>query len=118
VYLPSDELERFGLDRSALEERRVTPAFRRLMAFQIARARRYFEDGSRVVPLFPDDGSRLTVRLMQRTYAAILDAIERLDYDVFRYRAYVSSSRKLMILGRAMWAERAWPASPAWERSA
>ncbi|HEU4588898.1 MAG TPA: squalene/phytoene synthase family protein [Gemmatimonadales bacterium] len=118
VYLPADELERFGLNRSALEERRVTPAFRRLMAFQIARARRYFEDGGRVVPLFPDDGSRLTVRLMQRTYAAILDAIERLDYDVFRYRAYVSSSRKLMILGRAIWAERAWPASPAWERSA
>jgi 15-cis-phytoene synthase len=118
VYLPADELRRFGLDRGALEERRVTPPFRRFMAFQIARARRYFDDGSRVVPLFPDDGSRLTVRLMQRTYAAILGAIERLDYDVFHYRAYVSSSRKLMILGRAMWAERSWPASPVWERSA
>jgi phytoene synthase len=118
VYLPAEELRRFGLDRGALEQRRVTPAFRRLMAFQIARARRYFEDGNRVVPLFPDDGSRLTVRLMQRTYAAILDAIERLDYDVFRYRAYVSSPRKLMILGRAVWAERSWSASPLWERSA
>ncbi len=118
VYLPADELQRFGLDRSALEERRVTPEFRRMMAFQIARARRYFKEGGRVVPLFPADGSRLTVRLLQQTYAGILDALERIDYDVFRSRAYVSSSRKLMILGRAMWAERPWIASFLSERSA
>jgi phytoene synthase len=106
VYLPLTELERFGLARKDLERRRVTPAFRALMQFQIARARRYFEAGSRVVRLFPPDGSRLTVRLLQQTYAGILDAIERLDYDVFRARAYVSTPRKLVILGRAMWSER------------
>ncbi len=106
VYLPADELRRFGLDRRTLEERRVTPAFRRLMAFQVARARRCFRDGSRVVPLFPNDGSRLTVRLLYQTYAGILDAIEALDYDVFRTRAYVTAARKLLILGRAWWTER------------
>ncbi|MGE5232255.1 MAG: phytoene/squalene synthase family protein [Deltaproteobacteria bacterium] len=105
VYLPGDELRRFGLDRAALEERRVTPAFRRLMAFQIARARRCFREGARVVPLFPNDGSRLTVRLLYQTYAGILDAIEALDYDVFRTRAYVTAPRKLLILGRAWWTE-------------
>jgi 15-cis-phytoene synthase len=112
IYLPADELRRFGLDRAALEERRVTPAFRRLMSFQIARARRCFKEGSRVVPLFPDDGSRLTVRLLQQTYAGILDAIEQADYDVFRVRAYVSRSRKLLILGRAWWMERARSTAP------
>jgi phytoene synthase len=106
VYLPAAELERFGVARKDLERRRVTPAFRALMQFQIARARRYFEAGSRVVRLFPPDGSRLTVRLLQQTYGGILDAIERLDYDVFRARAYVSTPRKLVILGRAMWSER------------
>ena len=100
------DYERFGLARKDLERRRVTPAFRALMQFQIARARRYFDAGSRVVRLFPPDGSRLTVRLLQQTYAGILDAIERLDYDVFRARAYVSTHRKLVILGRAMWSER------------
>ena len=70
------------------------------------RARRYFQEGSRVVRLFPNDGSRLTVRLLQQTYAGILDAIEALDYDVFRARAYVSTRRKLLILSRAWWAER------------
>jgi len=106
VYLPADELRRFGLDRRALEERRVTPPFRRLMTFQIARARRCFQEGARVVPLFPNDGSRVTVRLLQQTYAGILDAIEQVDYDVFRVRAYVSTPRKLLILGRAWWTER------------
>jgi phytoene synthase len=108
VYLPASELERFGLSRADLEARRVTPAFRALMQFQIDRARRYFDAGGRAVQLFPPDGSRLTVRLLQKTYAGILDAIERLDYDVFRARAYVSAPRKLRILGGALWTERTW----------
>jgi 15-cis-phytoene synthase len=75
------------------------------MRFQITRARRLFAEADPVVSLFPQDGSRLTVRLLQRTYAGILDGIERLGYDVFRARAYVSGTRKLMILGRAVWSE-------------
>ena len=105
-YLPADELARFGVADAMLEARRVTPEFRALMQFQVARARRYFAAADPVVSLFPADGSRLTVRLMQRTYAGILDGIERLDYDVFRARAHVSTPRKLMILGRAVLAER------------
>jgi len=117
VYLPIDEMSRYGLDRSRLEARRVTPEFRRFMAFQVSRARRFFRSGSSVVAAFPSDGSRLTVRLLQKTYAAILDAIERLDYDVFRTRAYVSAPRKLLILSRAVWSEREWPALSVREQS-
>jgi len=102
VYLPAEELAAFGLDRAALERQVVTPAFRRFMEFQIRRARQYFAAGEAVIDLFPPDGSRMTVRLMQHTYAGILDAIERHDYDVFRRRAYVSPPRKLAILGRAL----------------
>lgn len=109
VYLPAEELARWGLSRADLEARQMTPALRRFMQYQVTRARRYFDSGSRVVPLFPTDGSRLCVRLLQQTYAGILDAIERMDYDVFRARAYVSTPRKLLILGRACLAERAWP---------
>lgn len=105
LYLPADELAAFGLDRAALERRVVTPEFRRFMAFQIRRARQHFAAGDAVVGLFPADGSRMTVRLMQRTYSGILDAIERHEYDVFRLRAHVSSPRKLAILGRALWQE-------------
>jgi len=106
VYLPRTELAEFGLSRRDLEERRMTPELRRFMQWQVERARAFFDQGSRVVPLFPNDGSRLTVRLLAQTYAGILDAIERLDWDVFRSRAYVSTPRKLVMLGRAVLSER------------
>ena len=80
----------------------MTPELRHFVEAQVARARRYFAAADPVTDLFPADGSRLSVRLMQRTYAGILDAIERMDYDIFRGRAYVSGPRKLSILGRAM----------------
>jgi phytoene synthase len=105
IYLPADELARFGVDHTELARRRVTPEFVALMRFQIARARALFDAADPVVDLFPADGSRLTVRLMQRTYAGILERIEHQGCDVFRARAYVSGPRKLMILGRAVWSE-------------
>lgn len=106
VYLPADELAAWGLSRADLEARRLTPALREFLVFQVRRARQYFDAADPVVPLFPDDGSRLTVRLLQRTYAGILDQIEERGYDVFRGRAYVPFRRKLAILGRAMMRER------------
>jgi len=107
VYFPARELAEFGLNRETLERREVTPAFRRFMAFQVARARRLFDEADVVVSLFPDDGSRLTVRLLQRTYAGILGAIERNGYDVFRRRAHVGTAGKVLILGRE-WARHHW----------
>jgi phytoene synthase len=113
VYLPADELARHGVDPDALERREVTPAFVSLMRFQVTRARRLFRAADDVVDLFPEDGSRLTVRLLQRTYAGILDAIERQEYDVFRRRAYVSGPRKIGILLRATCPAARWSGWPA-----
>lgn len=118
VYLPRTELERFGLTRDDLERREVTPAFVALMQFQVARARRYFDAADAVVGLFPRDGSRLTVRLLQRTYAGILDVIEEQGYDVFSRRAYTTKRRKMAILARAFWAEHFAPMAVTQERSA
>jgi phytoene synthase len=111
-YLPADELAHFGLDDRALERREVTPEFVALMRFQVTRARRLFRAADSVVELFPPDGSRLTVRLLQRTYAGILDAVERRGYDVFRHRAYVSGPRKLGILARTVCAVAPWAGWP------
>lgn len=110
-YLPADELAGFGLSRADLEERETTPALREFMRFQVRRARALFDSADAVVPLFPADGSRLTVRLLQRTYAGILDEIGRRDYDPFRGRAYVSLPRKVAILGRAL--VGSWGRAPA-----
>ena len=102
LYFPATELAAWGISRADLERRRMSPRLRVYIAFQICRAREYFEAADPAIDRFPDDGSRLTVRLMQRTYAGILDEIERMDGDVFRARARVPFTRKLVILGRAM----------------
>ena len=106
VYLPREELARFGLTRADLERRVMTPDLKRFMVFQVDRARRYFRNADPVVGLFPRDGSRLTVRLLQQTYAGILDVIEEQGYDVFRQRAFTTTRRKMAILARAVWYER------------
>lgn len=105
-YLPLEDLAVFGLTVERLDERTVSDAFIALMKFQVARARALFDEASDVIPFFPPDGSRLTVRLLQKTYAGILDVIEQQGYDVFRQRAYTSTQRKLLILGREWLAER------------
>jgi phytoene synthase len=106
VYLPREELERFGLTRADLARRVVTPAVAALLQFQVSRARRTFEAADDVIRLFPRDGSRLTVRLMQQTYAGILDVIKAQGYDVFARRAFTSRARKLAILAQALWIDR------------
>jgi phytoene synthase len=102
IYLPAAELARFGLTREDVLAGTVDDRWRAFMAFQIRRARGYYAEGERVVPLFPADGSRLTVLLMARTYAGILDAIERQGYDVFAGRAHVGPAGKLRILARTL----------------
>lgn len=110
-YLPAEELARYELSHADLAAGTVDARWRAFMAFQIERARRYYAEGDHVIPLFPDDGSRLTVRLMQRTYAGILTAIERQGYDVFARRAHLGTLGKLGVLATSLAAHApAWPA--------
>ena len=67
----------------------VTAEVRRLLEFQIARARDYYRMAQPGIALLPNDGSRLCVRLMSTLYARILNAIEDNGYDVFSRRAHV-----------------------------
>ncbi len=98
IYIPQDELARFGVAESDLAEGRVGDGFRALMRFQIDRARRYYAQSEAGIPWLVGDSSRLTVRVMGRIYAGILGAIERQGLDVFRGRARVSAPRKLATL--------------------
>jgi len=98
VYLPQDELARFGVAEADLAEKKVDDHFRGLMRFQIDRARRYYAQADAGIPWLLGDSGRLTVRVMGRAYAGILGAIERQGYDVFHARARVSTPRKLATL--------------------
>mgnify|MGYP000050079896 CR=1 FL=1 len=81
VYLPQEDLERFGVEIGDLRLGRVTPAFRDLMAFEVARARALLLRGA---PLARDLGGRagLAVAAFVGGGLAALEAIERAGYDV------------------------------------
>ncbi len=98
IYLPAEDLRASGVTREQLQDGRVDGSFRRLMRFQINRARAAYREAEQGIDDLLGSSSRLTVRVMSRVYGAILDEIELLDFDVFRHRARVSSSRKLRLL--------------------
>jgi phytoene synthase len=100
IYLPQDELARFGVTEADLAAGRVTEAFRGLMRFQVDRARACYAEAEKGIPWLVGASSRLTVRVMGRVYGGILDAIEERDFDVFTHRARVSTSGKLRRLAR------------------
>jgi len=82
IYLPQEDLRRFGCSDAALRRGVVTDPVRALLAFEIGRAREYFDRAARSLPR--RDASRLVAaEIMGAIYQEILRRIERADYDVF-----------------------------------
>ena len=95
IYLPAEDMQRFGYTESALLEEVVDDAFVELMKFQIERVRQmYLEAEPGIALLAPE--SRYTVRLALHLYRRILNAIEANRYDVFSRRAYVPLRTKML----------------------
>jgi phytoene synthase len=97
LYLPVDEMEKFGLTDEDIAQQRTSESFRAMMRFQIGRARSFYSYAEPGIAALPADGSRLCARLMSTIYAAILDEIERADYRVFQGRVRVSFGRKVWL---------------------
>ena len=73
-----------------------------LMRHQVARARRYFASGRRLMPLI-GVRARACSGVLAGVYGALLDSIERSGYDVFQRRIGLSTRRKLLIMAKT-WA--------------
>jgi phytoene synthase len=97
VYLPADELARYHLGDEDIAQQRDDEMFRAMMRSQIDRARDYYRAAEPGILALPDDGSRTCARLMSTIYGAILDEIERADYQVYDRRARVSLPRKIWL---------------------
>lgn len=93
VYLPQEDLKRFGVDESAIANRTASPEFRDLLRFEVDRARALFQEG-RTLESLVDRRARLDVRLFRLGGEAALGAIERAGYDVLTARPAVSKRRK------------------------
>ncbi len=98
IYLPAEDMARFGVTEAGLAAGTVDDRFRALMRFEIDRARQLYRDGAAGLIGLPDDGSRFTAAAMGVIYAGILSAIERQGCDVFAHRARLSTTQKLLRL--------------------
>jgi phytoene synthase len=98
VYLPQEDLSRFGADPWA---RQVTPAWRELMRFEVERNRELYREADGGIPLLPPASARC-ISAARTLYARILERIERQDYDVFSGRARVPTWRKAGMVARTV----------------
>lgn len=97
IYLPLEDLRRFGYTEENLMAGTINENWRALMAFQLKRAREWFARSEAGVRWLSSD-ARWPVWTSLRMYRGILDVIERHDYDVFNHRAYVPTAGKLLDL--------------------
>ena len=112
LYLPREDLDRFGYTEADVAKRVVDDRFRALMRFEIDRARTLYRRGAEGLCHLSNDGSRLTAAAMGVIYAGILGVIERQGYDVYRSRAHLSTAGKLARLPRAVRVARSEPGDP------
>jgi 15-cis-phytoene synthase len=97
VYLPQDELDRFGVHELA-----VGPEWRELMAFQAARARAHLDEGLRLLDSL-DRRSALCVATFAGLYRGQLDRMESNGFDIFTASCRLSAPAKLAVVARGMW---------------
>ena len=97
VYIPQEDMERFGYPEERLQAGVADEAFRELMRFQVDRARALFDQGARLVDMV-DGAARLDIALFTLGGLHILKAIERRGYDVLRSRPTLSKAAKARLL--------------------
>jgi phytoene synthase len=101
VYLPAADLERFGVDREDLAAPSAGPAVRRLVAFEIERARAHYRNALPGLAVLPTR-SRRCIRLAYAVYGGILDRIERAGCDVLAGRAVVPRRQRAAAVVREL----------------
>jgi 15-cis-phytoene synthase len=101
IYLPREELKKFGISEKDLFQHKLNDNFIEMMKFQVERANSYYERSDLGIPMLTRD-SRLPVGLARENYSRILKKIEENNYDVFSQRAHLNSTEKLTIVPRVM----------------
>jgi phytoene synthase len=102
VYLPGEDLRRFGLCADDIFNGVCDQRFINLMRFEIARTRRLYAESWPGIALLPLD-SRLAIGAAARIYRGILDKVEANDYDVYNCRAHLTMTEKSMLLPSIWW---------------
>jgi phytoene synthase len=101
VYIPAEDLRRFGVSEDDLRAGRRDEPFLRLMRFEAARARAYYDESAPLLDLI-HPRSRSSLQALIAIYSRLLDRIEGTNYDVFTRRVRLSLFEKSWIVVRAM----------------
>ena len=96
VYLPQEDLDRFGVTRADLEAGVVTDGIRGVLGFEIARTRGRYDVARRGVPMVRAE-SRPCLQTAIALYGGILDQVEAADYQVLRQRVSVPNRRRAAV---------------------
>ena len=101
VYLPAEDLQRFGVTVEDLIAQRCDDRFRALMAFEAERAKSFYALAEQLLPCLEPHG-RPIMKAMLQLYGGLLHEIERCHFDVFRQHVSLPRWRKLWIAADAL----------------
>ena len=96
IYLPQDEMTRFGITEENIRKHECNQGFVDFMKFQIDRARNLYKEADAGIAMLNKSG-QLPVKIASVLYASILDKIEDLQYDVYIKRARISFFKRIYL---------------------
>ena len=99
VYLPSEDLHRFGVEGSALTNGNAAKSLRPVLEFEAQRAREYYRSADELLPLIDDDSQPALWTLVE-IYRRLLERIAARNYDVFTERVRLGTVEKVGLLAK------------------
>lgn len=97
IYIPLEDMRRFGYTEQMLSKGEYNGKFRELMAFEVDRASKLFDEGWKLTGMV-NGVLRSDLKLFTLGGRAVLDGIRRIDYDTLHKRPTVSRLRKMLLL--------------------
>jgi phytoene synthase len=97
VYLPQEELARFGLSEESLKDGNSSESFQRFMAFQVERAKEFFQQAAQARRESREGRILIPAQIMAGVYRRLLSRIEELHYDVLAHQVSVPRGEQLRI---------------------
>jgi squalene synthase HpnC len=101
IYLPLEDLAKFGVKEADIVARRTSPGFVEMMKFQVERARALFDEGEPLVDLVSGTLKK-DIKLFLGGGRAILDAVEKQGWDTLTKRPKVSKRTKMWLAMKAL----------------
>jgi squalene synthase HpnC len=100
IYIPQEDMLRFGVTEKDIADRHFTSGFRDLMVFEVQRAREWFQRGLPLVRMISPELA-LDIELFTRGGQEILNAIEAQGFNVLKSRPAISRTKKMWLVLRA-----------------